>query len=637
MSKRQLNHYVLFAYRIAIVYILLTLTRLLFYVYNLSLFPNISFTDFLTILRGGLKFDTTAIIYLNIVWIVMMVLPFRFVYSKVYQSIAKWIFIVTNSLGLLVNCADTVYYQFTIKRTTSLVFSQFSHEENMLSLWGQFIVQWWYISLIFVLLVALLVFLYTRFTLKKPTTKKGLFYTTSVAMFCVVAFLCFGGVRGGFRHSTRPISLTDAGEYVKQPYEMALVQNTPFTLIRTIGKSGLTSEHYFDDKEAASYFSPYHHVVSAKEMKKYNVVIIILESWGREYVGFLNKDIPNYKGYTPFMDSLLQHSLTFKYAYANGRKSIDAIPSVVAGIPYVKVPYVLSPYSSNKSCSLAQYLGMEGYYSAFFHGAPNGSMGFQSFTHLAGFDDYFGKTEYNNDADFDGIWGIWDEEFFHFFASKMNTFKEPFFTTIFSISSHHPFKVPERYAGKFPKGTIPLHQCLGYTDNALRKFFEYAKTMPWYKNTLFVFTADHASVGCLKEYKNTPGAFAIPIAFYLPDNSLQRYDTTTIAQQIDIMPSVLSFLKYPQDFMAFGKNVFDTTSNQMAINYTNENFQCFYKNYVLQFDEKNVVNMYNFKTDRFFKTDVRNTGIPEQNDMENYTKAFIQEYTNRMIENRMCE
>jgi phosphoglycerol transferase MdoB-like AlkP superfamily enzyme len=119
----------------------------------------------------------------------MMVLPFRFVYSKVYQSIAKWIFIVTNSLGLLVNCADTVYYQFTIKRTTSLVFSQFSHEENMLSLWGQFIVQWWYISLIFVLLVALLVFLYTRFTLKKPTTKKGLFYTTSVAMFCVVAFL----------------------------------------------------------------------------------------------------------------------------------------------------------------------------------------------------------------------------------------------------------------------------------------------------------------------------------------------------------------------------------------------------------------------------------------------------------------
>ena len=115
MSKRQLNHYVLFAYRIAIVYILLTLTRLLFYVYNLSLFPNISFTDFLTILRGGLKFDTTAIIYLNIVWIVMMVLPFRFVYSKVYQSIAKWIFIVTNSLGLLVNCADTVYYQFTIK------------------------------------------------------------------------------------------------------------------------------------------------------------------------------------------------------------------------------------------------------------------------------------------------------------------------------------------------------------------------------------------------------------------------------------------------------------------------------------------------------------------------------------------
>ena len=333
----------------------------------------------------------------------------------------------------------------------------------------------------------------------------------------------------------------------------------------------------------------------------------------------------------------MEHSLVFKYAYANGRKSISAIPSLVAGIPYVKVPYVLSHYSSNKTCSLAQCLVNEGYYTAFFHGAPNGSMGFQSFTHLTGFEDYFGKNEYNNDADYDGIWGIWDEEFFHFFAEKMNTFKEPFFTTVFSLSSHHPFNVPERYEGIFPKGPLPVHECIGYTDNALRQFFEYAKTMPWYENTLFVFSADHASAAYLKEYKNTLGAFAIPIFFYRPDNSLQQFDTTTIVQQIDILPSVLSYLHYPSDFCAFGKNVFDTTREQMSINYNNEYFQCFYKDFVLQFDEKKSVNLYNFKKDRFFKTNLLNSGIAEQDTMELSTKAFLQEYTNRMIDNKMCE
>lgn len=636
MVRRQVNHITLFLYRIAIVYVLLTITRVTFYLFNAGLFPNISFTDFLTILRGGLKFDTAAIIYLNIAFIVMNIIPFRFVYNKVYQQVAKWIYIITNSIGLLANCADTAYYPFTIKRTTSLVFSQFSNEENMLSLVGQFLIDWWYMLLLFIALVAVLIFLYDRLTLKEPTENNLKFYSCSAIAMCIVLFLCFGGVRGGFRHSTRPISPADAGEYVKQPNEMAIVQNTPFTLIRTIGKAGLQRINYFDEKEAETYFSIYHHLESPKEMKKCNVVIFILESWSREYVGFLNKDIPNYKGYTPFVDSLMEHSLVFKYAYANGRKSIDAIPSVIAGIPYVKVPYVLSHYSSNKTCSLAQYLSQEGYYSAFFHGAPNGSMGFQSFTHLVGFDDYFGKDEYNNDADFDGMWGIWDEEFFHFYAEKMGTFKEPFFASLFSLSSHHPFKVPARYEGKFPKGPLPVHECIGYTDNALRQFFNYAKTQPWYENTLFVFSADHASVADLEEYKNTPGAFAIPIFFYKPDNSLQKFDTTTIAQQTDILPSILSYLNYPSDFCAFGKNLFDTTQSQMAINYTNTNFQCFYKDYVIQLDENKSLNMYNFKADRYFENDVLNSGLPEQTEMENYSKAFIQEYTNRMIDNTMC-
>lgn len=636
MTKHQIHHYLLLAYRIAILYVLMSLTRIIFYAYNASLFPDVSSNEFFPIFFGGLRFDTTAIIYLNCVYILMNIVPFRFVYNSGYQKFAKWIYIVTNSVGLLANLADVVYYPFTLKRTTSLVFAQFSNEENMLPLIGQFLIDWWYMVLLFVAFVALLIFLYDRFSTKQPVEQNWKFLTCSIVAMCVVLMLCFGGIRGGFGHSTRPISPSDAGEYVNHPNEMAIVQNTPFTLIRTIGKTAYSRMNYFSEDEAESYFS-IHHTGTQGEMKKCNVVIFILESWGREHVGFLNRDIPNYRGFTPFVDSLMEHSLVFKYAFANGRKSIDAIPSVLASIPFMKNSYVLSHYSSNKTCSLPQCLAQEGYYSAFFHGAPNGSMGFQSFTHLIGFDDYFGKTEYNNDADFDGIWGIWDEEFFQFYAEKMNSFTEPFITSVFSLSSHHPFKVPERYKGVFPKGEVPLQECIAYTDHAIRQFFAYAKQQDWYNNTLFVFTADHSSVGALEEYKNIQGKFAIPLFFFKPDNSLQRIDTTTIAQQIDIMPTILSYLNYSQDFCAFGKNLFDTTQTQAAVSYADNIAQCFYKDFVLQFDEQKSINMYNFKTDKLFKKNIVNTGVAEQTEMENYLKAFIQNYTNRMIDNTLCE
>src|SRR5690606_14279042 len=139
-------------------------------------------------------------------------------------------------------------------------------------------------------------------------------------------------------------------------------------------------------------------------------------------------------------------------------------------------------------------LGEKGYETAFFHGAPNGSMGFSAYMQLAGIKNYYGKNEYNNDDDFDGIWGIWDEPFMQFMAKKLDTFKQPFFSSFFSLSSHHPFKVPEHYAGKFPKGQLPLHEPIGYVDNALRQFFNTASKSEWYKNTLFVIVADHASM-----------------------------------------------------------------------------------------------------------------------------------------------
>ena len=360
--------------------------------------------------------------------------------------------------------------------------------------------------------------------------------------------------------------MSNAGDFVEQPEETSIVLNTPFCIIRTLRISPLEKVDYFAEEQVDSIYSPIH-PANTGPFKNLNVVFLIVESLGKEHIGALNQDLANgkYTGYTPFLDSLVKQSITFNYTLANGRKSIDALPSILSGIPSINEPFVLTPYSSNRTNALPKLLKEKGYHTAFFHGAPNGSMGFSAYTKLAGIDHYYGKTEYNNDADFDGIWGIWDEPFMQYMAQTMNQFKQPFFSAFFSTSSPHPLKVPEKYVGKVRKGPLEVQECIGYTDMAIKKFFQTASQMPWFKNTLFVITADHATVSHFPEYQNAVGYYSIPILFYYPGGNLKGKLDKTV-QQIDIMPTVLNYLKYDKPYFSYGFDAFDLHNDNFAVN-----------------------------------------------------------------------
>jgi phosphoglycerol transferase MdoB-like AlkP superfamily enzyme len=285
--------------------------------------------------------------------------------------------------------------------------------------------------------------------------------------------------------------------------------------------------------------------------------------------------------------------------------------------------------------SLPFLLREQGYYTSFFHGAPNGSMGFLAFGNMIGIDHYYGLNEYGNKNDFDGYWAIWDEEFFQFFAGQLNHFPQPFQATFFSASSHHPFLLPERYTGKFPEGPHPINRCIGYSDMALRKFFETASRQPWFNNTIFVLTADHAqSQPQLDIYRTSAGAFEVPVIFYTPDGSLKGKDTRLI-QQIDIMPVILGQLNYNQPYFAFGSDVLRSAGDHCVVNYINGTYQLFYRDYVLIGDDKETKGVYQFKTDRLLQDNLYGMAGAVQDTMEIKLKAFIQQYHNRMLENRI--
>lgn len=627
------NILVVLAGRLLLVLALFTLCRLIFYWYNRDLFPGMDLGRFGLILGGGLVFDIAGMLYLNALVILAMVIPLRIRFHRIYQRVIMILFISINAFGLLVNLTDTVYYRTTLRRSTLMVLDQFSNETNLAELLPKMLADNFGMLLIFIVLILVVIYLTLRGKVEGPKFPKPLvFYGGGLITTLLAVLLIVGGIRGGFRHSTRPITVSNAMAYATAPEDVALVVNTPFSLIRTSTTGVIRKVAYFADEGALEQvFNPVHLSHTTGEFRPLNVVVIIVESLSMELTGYYNQGLTDgdYPGFTPFLDSLAEHSMTWQYGFANGRKSIDAMPSVLCSIPSVEVPFVLSHYSGNKVNSLASLLAEKGYSTAFFHGAPNGSMGFDAFSRQAGFSRYFGMTEYGNNADMDGTWGIWDMPFLQYTANEMDKLKEPFCAAVFTLSSHHPFEVPQEYQDKFRTGTNGMHQAIQYTDLSLRRFFSRIQKEEWFKRTLFVITADHVSSELtLGPYKTPWGQFAIPIMFYGPGVE-PRLMADQVAQQTDILPTVLSMLNYEKPFVAFGRDLL-TTTDSLAFNYFSPVYQLISPNFIHRSDGEKMLGSFDFRKDPLMTKD---SGAGQE--MLRPLQARIQQYNNRMVEDRL--
>ena len=634
------NVYLALSQALLLMMTLYTVCRIGFYLYNIEFFPDMTFLRFGKIMLGGFRFDLSAILYLNSLFILMLAVPLPIRFNSRYQQVIKYLFLVINSVGLAVNVADTIYYEYTLRRTTLSVFRQFENEQNMGGLLVRFLFDYWYGVLFWILLVLVMRFFYRSIKIEGPQIKsKTIFHVSGGVALLLIGGLVVAGMRGGFGESTRPITLSNAAQYATTPKDINLVLNTPFAILRTARTPVIEKVKYFaSEEEMEKLYSPIHIPKDSMAFKPKNVVVIILESFSKEFFGAYNHDLKNgsYKGYTPFLDSLIGQSRAYQYSFANGRKSIDAMPSVICSIPSIEVPFVLSHYSGNRVNSLSRLLREKGYYTAFFHGAPNGSMGFQAFANSCDFNDYFGKDEYGNDKDYDGIWGIWDHKFLQFYAEKMNGFKEPFYTNFFSVSSHHPYDLPVEFKDKFKEGEMTIYKCIEYTDYSLKKFFETASRMPWYQNTLFVITADHASAQIhFPEYNTAWGYFSIPVFFFQPSSNDWRGFNSEIVQQIDIMPSILGALHYDKPYVAFGRDIFHDKSRPFAFNYLDNTYQTFRGNYLLQFDGSRMIGLYDFKLDKMLHDNLSQQLPDTARLMESELKAFIQQYNNRMVDDNL--
>lgn len=625
------------------------LSRWFFYYMNISSFQDVTFKEMMTISWGGIRFDLSALCYLNLICIFLQFLPIKQRNSVKYQKVVKIIFIVVNILGVVVNVADIVYFEFGGRRTTSTIFSEFGGESNLGKIFLNSMTGYWKVWLFGILMVLGVIFLYYNPIKKNKNrddyTKNAVYYPTHIVIFIIAMLLTLGGLRGGFGMKMHPLRQDSADIYCKKPLEAAIVLNTPFTLLTTIHKTGYKDPQFFEKEELDGIFNPIRNEQpNGGEMQKLNVVVFIMESFSMEFCGFYNKDKDGgtYQGYTPFLDSLLEKSYSFKYSFANGIRSVDCMPACFAGIPRYINPYCYFFYSNNTLQGLPEMLKNEGYTTAFFHGAPNTTLGFKGFTNSIGFEHYYGKDEYG-DKDFDGTWAIYDEPYLKYFADKTNEIakgNKPFFLTVFTASSHDPYPIPDEHKATFTRGDIPMHKSISYADYAIKQYFEKVKGQPWLDNTIFIFTADHCGTSYRQDYNNDMGRFLIPIFFYTPGGQLTaQCDSTRLIQQADITPSLLALLNYQKPYFSFGKDVFDQSPKFVNYVFNDRNGTSMYylDDLMIEYNSNHLIGIYDFKNDFELKHNLLSKKVlfPQLPFMQRQIEAIIQQYVTRMKDNRL--
>lgn len=604
------------------------LLRLLFYQIYFSA-ENMPPHELVKVMYWGTRMDFTAVFYANLLFFLYYFLLYDFLPDRWQQPAGLLLLLACNIPLLAVNIIDLAYYKFNLRRSTVDLFRVMPGSMQAL---GSFWQHWWYLFALFAVLVFLSLRVFTA-VLKKSKRGSGIFLKASLLpgiFFMLVAGSIARGVSG------RPLIPSTPLLYLPARYQ-PLVTNSTITVLYSVLKkqTALKEKDYFNGAPADSLFTALQQLHTPAKSNKMNVVVFVLESFAKEY---MDKQDPLH-AQTPFLDSLMKESIVCSNAYANGLESNKGLVAILAGIPpFFDEPFYYSSYSNNNFRGAGTLLKEEGYNTNFFMGTAYNHFGFAGFAGMLGIENYYSMDDYGDKRHYDGNWGIYDHYFLPYVARQLNTRPQPFFSVVFTVSTHFPYTLPDTLKARF---TVPgqgaEQNSMSYLDYSLKLFFDGIKNEPWYTNTLFVFTADHNLYwhAGTKSYK----AYRIPIFFHLPAERKYKEITHTV-QQMDIMPSVLELLHYNKPFMSFGRSIFDTVSPRAAIGNYGDIDQLIDSSYVFGYNEKmeTPAYLYNFRTDTGLQKNLLVKGQqPDSNAvrLETQLKAVIQYFNYSMIKNKL--
>jgi len=588
-----------------------SLLRVGFYLYHLNTFKHFNQNEIFESLILGLRFDVAAICLLNIPSILLALIPSK---NSKFLFFERLIFVVVNTAGIIASLDDYELFSFMGKR---LSYDLFVITEDIWEQLPQLALNFWYFPVIG-LVYAILFYFFDKnfFSLKKRKRQHVLLQFFSTFFLMGISFM---GIRGGLQHK----SINIQSAFTQGKNELGhLVLNTHYHFLRTLKNKSQKKLNYFKTDDDAINI-----ILSRRDLRsktyqdnKKNIVYIILESFSSEYLE---------KGYTPFLEELIQKSRYFSHHLANGRRSIEALPSLLCGLPaLLDEPLSKSIFQGNKFICMPKILKDHGYTNYFFHGGAKGTMGFESYTLASGFDRYFYRSDYPNKDDFDGTWGIYDGPFLEYSATEISKMPGPFMASIFTLSSHQPYSVPIALKGKFPKGTLDIHESIGYADYSLKLFFEKIKTEPWFKNTVFFITADHTSKLESRKFQNLIGYYRVPFLIYDP-TAANKEKVIKVTQHSDIPKMVLNYVGINGEELPATSVGLKDDDKGFALNYADgREYWMATENRVLRLFKDQSQKLYNYDWE---SGEMSLVGVSD----DPLLKAYMQYYINGLINNNL--
>nr|WP_255481097.1 LTA synthase family protein [Pontibacter sp. Tf4] len=293
---------------------------------------------------------------------------------------------------------------------------------------------------------------------------------------------------------------------------------------------------------------------------KPNVVFIILESYTAKLVEHLGGE----KGITSNLDRLAKEGITFTNFYASGDRSQKGMVSILSGYPVQPATSIVKvPKKSEKLPQLSRTFEQQNYSTSFYYGGELEFANLKSYFVNGGYDKLIDKYAFPEES-YNSKWGAHDHVLFDRVLQDLNAEKQPFFSTVYTLSSHEPFEIPIK--PKFTGDDVPnkFRNSVYYTDWALGRFIDAAKKQPWWQNTLVVIVADHGHPLPAEDPNHVPSKFHIP--FVLTGGAVSQHGLRieALGSQTDIAATLLAQLNMPHQEYNWSRNLLTPTTQPFA-------------------------------------------------------------------------
>lgn len=581
-----------------------TLFRFLFYILYSQQYYGVPVGEIGLSFLIGLRFDLASVMLVGGLFMLLLNLPGRFKYKQLYKiSILSLLFLVVFA-SIVLSIGDIFYYPYAKRRISYEIFNLFKSIPELITIiFTDYLVP---LIIAVALLILLGYFWFKLFGKYKSTAYKGI--ANDVIYFILLIGAIIISIRGGFQLKPLRESYAFRNDNIALGH---LSLNAVFTTLRTLNRGDIQSYNFIPMDEAIKTMrdllkSPIEiylndgypimrqTIADSTQQKKLNVVIIIMESWPGNFA-----ELETIKPYPmPEFRKLMSKGIYFSNFFAAGQRTIQGMQAVVGSIPNVVYDDILgSPIEQNYLRPLGVILKEIGYSTVFIHGARAGSMGFEAFSKLSGFDAYISKSDFDlNKVKDDGTWGIFDQFVFERAHQEFNNIKQPFLGLVMSLSSHSPYSLPSKEFEVYDStlANYKFINSLRYSDWSLGKFYEEAEKSDYFRNTLFVITADHAEG---TREKNIYELFKIPCLLYSP-SFVNPTIISSVHSQVDILPTIIDILKLQTKHSSFGLSAIEGDDGFAYI--PSGGLHGWIKgDWLLVGDFDKNIALYNFKTDRF--------------------------------------